>query len=1298
MKTRLRRYAIHVGRVTMHVSRWSLYVSAVLLVLLVIIFIVARFTLPMIEKQKPALEQYLSSRSGHLVRIESLHAYWEGLHPGVQLTGLRMYTPDNPQPSIRLGEVRISLALLPLLWGRLDINSLVVVNPSLALERLADGRFRITGFDALHGGENTENVSSLGWLFRQNRIVIENGELQWFDRREMGPAVHFSRVNLSLRNSGDRHRLSFDAQFPREMCRDCSFTLDITGNPLTAPDWGGDINLRATEVNVDALPLIAREKLPSGFHGKFTMQLSSGWEDGRPVSVRGRVRVVGLKMPIRGWESPLGIREAGGDLRWKASRAGWRLDVANPVIAFAGPGWSAGDLRIVHQPEESQIRVRHVNLDDIRNFIMRLKNEIVENTKNVSAGSHKFLDYLLNSKPGGVADNLNVRVLGDWSAPENFFLDADIANATVLPYLNYPGVKGLNGHLSLSRRAGKLNFDSANITVSLPRVFRAPLAAHRATGIINWEKSADSWIVSGDDLRVVSEDGRGTGKLTVRVPLDSSISPYLKLRVDFQNGNGAHAARYYPAYHLSPATLAWMERSFLGGEITRGYLIYDGPIHDFPFRSHTGKFELRGHVHGAVYQYLPGWEPITQGEVDVAIDNTNVLVTGNGKIGALDATQIVVHAQETDDEQHIVHVSGKVNGQLGETLRVLRDVKPGASAAHWLTYIPSGLRGSGDGILSLDATIPLHELHSVSISGHYRFLKSTLMLPDTGLVAEGIEGNVHFTEAGISEGSLHTHLLGGETVLTAARRDDQLLIHGKGAVTAQGIAAIVGPKIAPHLAGKADWSGTWQSGTGAGNLYMEADLRGVKVTLPPPLNRPKGLADEKLVIRSESSTPDSMQVALDMRRQAHGKLVFARTTDGWRMTGGRISFGAGRVTAPEDHGLYVGARLDVLDLDQWWPLLGGGPAVAPALLTRVSAEITSFGMLDRKFGNVSLDFSRDSDTWSGTVNGTSVAGNVKFSGKGPAARFELDLEHLILPDSEHSRRAEEVDPRRLPTVVLRCKSFQIHDKQLGELDFMAQPGPSGWLIKNFDLTRPEMKLNVSGSWQFIDNKPASDFNVEFNSSDMGKTMEAFGVPGQMAGGEVSVKSHLSWPESPANVQVATLSGGIEISAKKGRFLKVKQGAGRLFGILDISAISRYLTLDFSPVFGKGFIFDTINGDVSLENGNAYTHGFSIRGPATQIDVNGRVGLAAENYDLTIEVQPKLSDSLTLATWGVWGPQVAAVVLAVQKIFKKQISAGTRITYVVKGPWDNAVITKQEKGKEPKTSASPAKPDDQTIVQ
>jgi uncharacterized protein YhdP len=60
--------------------------------------------------------------------------------------------------------------------------------------------------------------------------------------------------------------------------------------------------------------------------------------------------------------------------------------------------------------------------------------------------------------------------------------------------------------------------------------------------------------------------------------------------------------------------------------------------------------------------------------------------------------------------------------------------------------------------------------------------------------------------------------------------------------------------------------------------------------------------------------------------------------------------------------------------------------------------------------------------------------------------------------------------------------------------------------------------------------------------------------------------------------------------------------------------------------------------------------------------------------------------------------VAAAVLAVQKIFKKQIAKGTRITYVVKGPWDNPVITKLVKGEVTATPTEPEKAGDGADVQ
>src|SRR3989344_929904 len=711
MKKRLRQYAFHIGRVTLHVSRWTLYISAAALALLTVVFIIARFLLPMITEQKPNLELYLSQRSGHPVRIDSLHAYWDGLHPGARVQGLQVFAADGVRPAIRLSEVRLSLALLPLLWGNFEINSLVVVNPSLALERLTDGRFRIS-------------------------------------------------------------------DFPDGMCDECSIVLDVTGNPLASSEWDGDIYLRAGHINISALPLIAREKLPDNFRGRFALQLQSDWEEGRPVSVRGYAKVSDLRLPIRGWDAPLGIRAASGDLSWKAKQEGWRLDVANPLLGLSGPPWAGGHLRIVYQPDESEFQIKHIDLGDITGFVTRLKSDLTESAKSAPGSAGALLDAWLAVKPAGSADNFGLRLVGDWMSPADYSLEADFKDGAVFPYQKYPGVRGLSGHLSLSRDTGNFRIDSSDMTLSLPRGFRNPLKAQRISGDLDWERYADYWLLNGNNLRMTGEDGRGTGKLSLQLPHDHAVSPKLKLRVDFQDGNGAHADRYYPAAHLAPATLAWMESAVVAGEINQGYLVYDGPIRDFPFDKGTGKFELRGHVRRGIYRFLPGWEPIEQAEVDVAIDGSEVTVVGGGKIGKLDATQVVVQSRASGAGHHVVRVGGKVSGALDETLNVLRDVKPEPGSARWLAYLPSGLQASGAGILSLDLTIPLSDAHPTNIQGEYRFMKNALRFAGSMESSDAIEGSVRFTEAGLHEGNLRARFLGGDTVLAAAQREGQPVIQG----------------------------------------------------------------------------------------------------------------------------------------------------------------------------------------------------------------------------------------------------------------------------------------------------------------------------------------------------------------------------------------------------------------------------------------------------------------------------------------------------------------------------------------
>ena len=219
-----------------------------------------------------------------------------------------------------------------------------------------------------------------------------------------------------------------------------------------------------------------------------------------------------------------------------------------------------------------------------------------------------------------------------------------------------------------------------------------------------------------------------------------------------------------------------------------------------------------------------------------------------------------------------------------------------------------------------------------------------------------------------------------------------------------------------------------------------------------------------------------------------------------------------------------------------------------------------------------------------------------------------------------------------------------------------------------------MTLSATGKWQRIAGRDAASLSWWMKSKDMGQTLAAMGSPDQVAEGRVEVSSELSW-KGGSWFGLDNLSGNLRISAKDGRFLTLEPGAGRLMGLFDVSAIGRYMTLDFSPLFGKGFVFDRLKSQVAIETGNAHIHEMVIKGPSADVHISGRIGLIAQDYDLVVGVNPSLADTLAIATWGLGAPQLGALILLIKNTFKKPIAKGTRITYTVKGAWDDPVVNR-----------------------
>lgn len=1258
--------------------RYVVVAAATVLISFIAVYIAARAYLPRLIERKAEIEVWLTTAIQHPVRLGRIETYWRGMNPGVRVYGVTVYSSDGQRPGIRVGEVQVNVDPLALLQGRVEVYRLVLIHPAATLARDEHGRI---GVPELALPTDAKPGAGLALLLAQPRVEVRDGELRWRDARESGAELKLSDIEFNLRNTGARHRLAASADFPDAVCRKCALTADITGNPV-ADSWDGEIALRTEGFDIAALPVALRERLPTDLRGRFDVDLWSDWRAARPRIVRGQAKATRMRFPFGPNSQFIALREFGADVFWQGRDDGGRLELQRMTLGLIDKPWSAGHLVLEYGTEANLFEVDHLNLDDVTGFVVKNQTQ------------HTLLRHWAELRPSGALDALHIKTQGPLATPSGFEVTALLDHVGTSAHERFPSVNGLSGRVSLDNDAGDLEVNSDDLAFDLPRVFRAPLRAGHFSGSIRWRNDDAAWHVTGTELKLEGEDGKGSGNLTLDIPHDRAVSPVLNLRVDFRDGNGAHASRYYPVHKLPPRAVKWMESSFVDGRVTSGYLVYDGPIRKFPFDDHEGKFELRAEVRDGVYRYLPGWAPVTQAQASVAIDGAEAVITGSGRIGLLHAHDVRVEVgRRPDAVTRVVRVRGQVDGPVAEAVRVLQAVQTDKSYA-WRRPVREIATAAGTGALDLDVFVPLKTEIDPSFFATYRMKETTLKL-DTGAGVEDASGVVRFTDAGLHDSNLQGRLFGGPTTFVSAYDADGLRVQAHGRFVLREL--LRGRrKIADRVKGGVDWVLEWTDGPNGARLQANADFGDVRAQLPPPLRRESGHASDRLTVTTEISRPDALVLALSASNaEASGKLAFARASDHerWHFDRGRVNFGRAVSQLPLREGLEVGLDVDDLDVDEWLPLMDSVvPDGSASIVTAVRADVKRLGLLSRQWGRSFLHFVRFGDQWKLVVDGDAAAGEGSFVPRTrDRARLHLDLAYLRLPPrGDGEPNAEAADPRRLPGVELRARSFEYKNRQFGELTFAAAPDSQGWRIDRLNLVRPESKLTIDGVWRRRGERESSEFNIDWHSDDMGASLTAWGLPDQMAKGTVRLQGHLTWPGAPTEPKLAGMDGNLEVAAENGRFLKLDPGAARLFGLLDLRSIGRYLTLDFSPAFGKGFAFDAIHGKIAVEDGNANTKDLVVQGPALSLGVVGRVGLATEDYDLALEASPKIGSTLTLTSWGLFGPQVAAAVLALQRLFKHQIQEGTRTTYLIKGSWDNPTVTKLTK-----PPAPPAPPPDPT---
>ena len=1230
-------------------ARYALATMGALLAVLAVALATSPLWLtPLLRTEKPAIEAALTHALGAPVRVGAVAARvsWR---PGIVLRGVTVM--GRAGPAVALRAVRVDLSWLALARARLWPAFIGIDGARLNLRKTAHG-MHVVGL-VHHAGRPFDWRRFLGAM---HAMSLHGGQVTVaMSARRI---VSLQGLDASWAAGIKNHTLTGVATVPG-VCGRCRVTVQFSGHGFSPAHFRGALGVHATALDLHAAAALTGRRWLRPLAGTVGGQLWTTWDRGHLGFAGGDVALVQAFVPANRFTRALAIADLSGRFSLKIGQQGFRFYAADLLSSVAGVRSRTNSVYVARRGPSWDVNTERLRLTQLAYVASRLR-----------APNPKVTSWLA-LHPKGTLTHLHLRLGARW----HYHVRARFSGLGLGRARSGPFFAHAAGRLVASTNSGRIVISGLHGPVRGPASVPGPLAVQALTAELSWHKSPQglSWDLSA--LHLMSD--AGTVDAAASGAREAGQGGVLLL------GAALHDVRIAALKDLYPRTLRghlrqWLTRTLRGGVVTDGQIMFKGPLKGFPFRNGGGVFKATLHVKHGRYRFLPRWPSARDLAVTVTDHDAQLSVQGSGVLGGVAVPRLTVQAGPLGTPTGIATVRVHAQGDLGDLLRVvLPHVRPGLRSV-----LPTTISAAGGAHLTLALNIPFSRRQGPLLHGRVDLTNATLHYPLGSKVLHwrALTGWATFNDAGPEHAQLSGRLLGGPfTLALAPRRHGGIQGQATGLVDAAHLKALAGP-VRRYVHGAMTWHLRVREGRRL-RAQVTAHLRQLALQLPYPAGKALGVpaVAHFTLVSGRRGLFASGGVA------RHLTMAYASPSGGHR----GLWVGIGSAVAPKTvgRGLAIGVRSGYLAVAPWLAfadtLAQTHPKAAMRSFVRpraFTAYVGSLAWAGRLFGTVHARSRRQGPRWTGALEGPDIAGTVIWDTR-PRPVVVLQLKHLTIPAPSHKAAAAGRgpsirDPQHLPTIRFTANSLTVGRHYIGRAVIDGAPYAHGFRFAHIGLVRAHASLSGFGQWAVHGGLPESSFTLAFDSQDLGHTMIAWGLPHQVAGGTLTAHGTLSWPGSPAAFAVQALKANIHFLARNGRFVKVQQGAGKLLGIFNVDSIVHYLTLDFSSIFGRGFAFSRIDGNLIAESGVAKTRGIDIEGTSANVVVSGQTNLVAKTFDLQVRVQPHIQNNVTLATGLLGGPIAGAAVLLMQKLFAHEIDQGTRLTYYVKGPWSKPSV--QEK--------------------
>jgi len=792
---------------------------------------------------------------------------------------------------------------------------------------------------------------------------------------------------------------------------------------------------------------------------------------------------------------------------------------------------------------------------------------------------------------------------------------------------------------------GDIELYLSNAQLKFPQVLRTPVVIDDFNGRVQWQHDRDLTVsISSVNAHLQQLTVNGKFKFT----LPENGSPLVDFSAGFNLTNIAQVKNFFPVNVINKVALDWLDHAFTGNRIS-GTLVLKGPLDKFPFDHNEGQFVIDTDLYGINLNYHPEWPGVENiyGKLIFSGRGMQVFTTSamldniplqhvEAKIADLENATLTL---EDDNIQTLAK-----NGMHFIYVTPLRDL---------LGYELQNLDLVGNIKLRLQLLIPLSTDDPLRISGDLTFIDNILNIAGSGVAIKKMHGILHFTENDFTAHKFTAELFASPIAIDVTTKTQPVSVVNidiRGRILLDNVQQFLSDAFKTKITGSSKYTARIQfySAVQRQNdvVKVTSDLQGLRMALPYPLSKK---TDDKRDLQLSLGFSPKPQLNIKYDKFLTAAVDFAHKD--------------------------VSVKITRLNWSEWQPYLslaGGGN------WQHLTCEIEKFTAWGWQFPNLEVTVDMASQHHLVTLDGPKISGTIIIPEDLTANVITANLDRLYLEATQGTVATSAIN---IIPLQLQITDFHYHDNNFGKVILNVMPQGGGIVdIQHLVVTNSDFNFDASGVWRRL-GKVTTSVRGKISSPNVGSAFEKFSLSSDLVGGQGEMSYDLTWQGSPEEINLRTMQGDLALKVTHGRTAKLGQQTEneievvRILNILSLPTLPRRLTLDFSDLTKTGFTFDTLRGNLHLQDGILTTHNTRLEGPVADIFISGKIGVLAKDYDLNLVIFPHLTSSVPVIATLTGGPIVGAISFVADRLLKKGATEMMAYGYYVKGPWSKPTIQK-----------------------